>query len=78
MNNIAQEGSIVALVIALTSVAGLYIQSKFLPLVSLVIGVGITFGVIGVSVETFISGLIFGLIASGSWDSGKAIVKLAE
>jgi hypothetical protein len=73
MNNIAQEGSIVALVIALTKLVGLYVNSKFLPLASLIIGVAITFASAGVSVESFISGLILSLISSGLYDQKKIL-----
>jgi len=73
MENLTQNGGLAALVIALTGLAGKYIDKKFLPLVSLFLGIGISLIVSGLTVDAGIIGLVIGLSASGLYDHKKIL-----
>jgi hypothetical protein len=68
------EAGVIAVVLALTQLVKLYVPSKFIPLVAVVLGVvgGIVTG--GVTLEAGVKGLVLGLSAAGLYDQ-KAIVK---
>lgn len=50
------------------------IPSRFVPLVSIAVSIGLIFLDEGVSTASALGGLIFGLSASGLYSSGKALI----
>jgi hypothetical protein len=50
-------------------------RNRFAPLVALVIGVGLTIAMAGVSVDSVLSGLIASLTAMGLWSGMKKTVQ---
>ena len=63
----------VALVMALSQVVKQYIASKFIPLISLVIGIAlIALFQEGFSIDIFITGLTVGIAANGAFSGVKA------
>ena len=61
---------LVPIVTALVQIAKLFIEdTKYLPIISLLLGVGITLLYKGVSGEAGICGVIVGLAASGFYDN---------
>lgn len=73
MNDIVNDGSILAIIIALNSLAGIYIESKFLPIMAVLFGVILTVGLHGLSFPFVVSGIVYGLIACGLFDQSKIL-----
>lgn len=64
-----------ALTIGLTAIAKKYINTKWIPLVSLAIGIITVAAAKGTfSVETLVLGLMVGLTASGSYSQAKTLI----
>lgn len=71
-----QFAALPPLVIGLVHLAKTYgLRSKWAPLLSLLVGVGLAMAVDGFSVESGIAGLVAGLIASGVWSGAKATMQ---
>lgn len=74
MENSSAVVILVPIVIALTSLVKLYLDSKFAPLVSLGLGIVISFifpaATLGL---TILSGIVIGLTASGLYSGTKAL-----
>lgn len=65
---------IIPMILALTEIVKRFgISSKYAPLVSIVLGVGISF-LTSVSINSALEGVVFGLSASGLWSGGKTII----
>lgn len=72
--NYTDEAGVIAIVIALTQLIKQYVDSRYIPLVSVVLGLvgGLVTG--GLTVEAGIKGLVLGLSASGLYDQ-KSVLK---
>jgi hypothetical protein len=71
-----QFALLVPIVVGLVHVAKKYgLPSKWAPLLSLVVGIGIAVGLDGVTVEVALSGVVAGLTASGLWSGTKATIQ---
>lgn len=65
--------ALVPLVIGLTSIAKLYVDNRYAPLISLGFGVALAFLVPAATLAiTILSGLVIGLTASGLYSGAKA------
>lgn len=72
---VASSAVLGAITVGLTSVFGRWVDGRFMPLVALVVGVGLTLTVIGVSWLAFWGGIALGLVSMGLYDVGaKAIL----
>lgn len=71
------DATMIPFILAFTEVAKrLGIPSKYAPVSSIVIGVGLALLFADtVTIEVAIKGIVFGLSASGLWSGGKAITK---
>lgn len=67
------EGGVIAVVIALTQLAKMYISSQFAPLVAVILGIvgGLVTG--GLTIESGFKGLVLGLVASGLYDHKRIV-----
>lgn len=68
------ETIIIALVVGLVQLIKLMYDGRFVPIVALLVGVGISLLANGVSGDSAISGLIYALIAMGLWSGSKAVL----
>jgi len=72
---------VIAMIVAFGEIfKGLKVPSKFLPLINILLGIGVAFGLSynGEIVSTFFEGLVYGLSASGLYDLGlKPMKKVA-
>lgn len=69
--------SIVPIVVGLLEVLkkAIKVDNRFLPAISLLVGIAINLSVIGgVSVQSVLGGIILGLSASGLYDAGRSVV----
>lgn len=67
--------ALVPIIIGLTSVAKLYLDSKWAPLIALALGIGGAFFIPASTVAiTILSGIVVGLTASGLYAGTKAVV----
>lgn len=77
--DLAQTGSVSALTLALTQVAKPFVQARYVPLLSIGIGVLIsvafTFSKTGDWVTGIVEGVVAGLVASGVYDQKKLLKK---
>ena len=71
MENLA----IVTLVGVITQVAKNYINTKYIPLLGLVIGGATGLVVVGLDINGLIVGVVSGLVASGAYDNVKQFTK---
>lgn len=66
--------AIIAVIVGLGQLAKMYLPSKFVPLMSLVLGVVAGVTLLDMSVqEQIFTGIIIGLSASGLYDQSKAL-----
>lgn len=70
------ETAIVPVVVAITqAIKNLGLDSKFSPIVAIVLGIVFTLTIGGLSLESGLKGLIFGLSASGLYSGAKAMTQ---
>lgn len=65
---------LVPVIVALTSLSKVYVNSKWAPLISLVLGVLGAFAFNGAGLSTVFSGLVIGLTASGLYSGAKTSI----
>lgn len=67
---------LVAIVMGLSQMAKMYVQSKFVPLIALIIGVGMSyvFADFGITSAVIINGIVAALSAMGLFSGTKATV----
>lgn len=71
-----ESATVVAIVIGVTEAVkrGLKFDKRIVPIVSLVLGVAIAVALGGFEVDVVVNGLVYGLIASGLYSGGKAVL----
>lgn len=50
------------------------IPARVIPLVSVLLGIGFMFGLVGLTLDACIAGMMIGFAASGIWSSGRTVV----
>lgn len=76
LNTFKDLGMIVALTLGLTQVTKSFISdTRFYPLISLVVAVGLTLLIMGVSTLAVLIGIVAGLSASGLYDHAATVLK---
>jgi len=67
----ATAGFIVSAVLVLTQLAKNYVDTRFIPLFGFVVGLGLSFGLFGVSVDTILPAILISGSALGLYDITK-------
>lgn len=68
--------TLVPVVIGLTEIAKAFVATRFSPVISLVLGVGMAFLLPAATVpSTILSGIVVGLTASGLYAGSKTVIK---
>lgn len=68
------ETILIGLVVGLVQLVKQMYDGRFIPLVALALGVGLSLLANGVSAEATISGLTYALVAMGLWSGSKAVL----